>query len=152
MDKDNLKVLKDIINEPNEFKRYNLLQMWCTQFFTSTIIDPIKVHENRLKDTSTLLNSTAEVQSLYDVARSIKTSLTIKNDELSKVLNKMKANMNIIKLLNKALELDQDDVQDEYVNNVKKLERLIACNNNYIQHIGNLSEAKIEAIINDDSN
>ena len=152
MDKDSLKVLKDIISEPNEFKRYNLLMMWTQQFFTSTIIDPIKLHENRLKDVSTLTNKDSEVQSLYDVLRSIKTSLTIKNEELSKVLDKMKTNMNIIKVLNQALELKQDDVQDEYVNNVKKLEKLISTNTTYIQHIGNLSESKIQSIINDDSN
>ena len=152
MDKDSLKVLKDITSEPNEFKRYNLLMMWTQQFFTSTIIDPIKLHENRLKDISQLTNTTAEVQSLYDVLRAVKTSLTIKNEELLKVLDKMKMNMNIIKVLNQALELKQDDVQDEYVNNVKKLEKLISTNTTYIQHIGNLSESKIQSIINDDSN
>lgn len=146
--KESLKVLNSIILEPNEFKRYNLLQLWVSQLFSTTIIDPIKVHENRLKDT-TNLTSTLEVQSLYDVLRDIKTSLTFKNEELRKVLDKMKSNMKILKVLNKALELDQDKVSNDYEDRVHKLESLIETNSKYITQIGNLSESKIDSIIND---
>lgn len=149
--KESLKVLNSIIAEPNEFKRYNLLQLWVSQLFSSTIIDPIKVHENRLKDT-THLTSTLEVQSLYDVLRDIKTSLTIKNEELRKVLSKMQSNMKILKVLNKALELGQDQVSDDYEDRVHKLEVLIETNSKYISQIGNLSESQIDSIINDSKN
>lgn len=149
--KEALKVLPGIINEPNEFKRYMLLQLWCIQFYTNTITDPIQLHENRLKDT-TNITTDMEVQSLYDVLRAIKTSLTIKNEELSKVLLRMKQNMNIIKVLNQALELNNDKEQNEYIHRVNKLEKLIASNNNYITNINNLSEAKITSIINDSEN
>ena len=149
--KESLKVLHSIITEPNEFKRYTLLQLWVSQLFSTTIIDPIKLHENRLKDTSNL-TATLEVQSLYDVLRDIKTSLTIKNEELKKVLDKMKVNMNIIKVLNKALELEQDNTANDYSSNVSKLELLIETNNKYIEQIQNLSESKIDKIINDSEN
>lgn len=146
--KESLKVLHSIITEPNEFKRYTLLQLWVSQLFSSTIIDPIRVHENRLKDTSNL-TSTLEVQSLYDVLRDMKTSLTIKNEELKKVLEKMKDNMNIIKVVNKALGLEQEDMVNDYKSQVFKLEALINTNNKYIEDIQNLSESKIDKIIND---
>ena len=149
--KESLKVLHSIISEPNEFKRYTLLQLWVSQLFSNTIIDPIKLHENRLKDTSNL-TSTLEVQSLYDVLRDIKTSLTIKNEELKKVLEKMKGNMNIIKVLNKALGLEQDTEVNDYNFQVFKLETLINTNNKYIEEIQNLSESKIDKIINDSEN
>ena len=146
--KESLKVLHSIISEPNEFKRYTLLQLWVSQLFSNTIIDPVKLHENRLKDTSNL-TSTLEVQSLYDVLRDIKTSLTIKNEELKKVLEKMKGNMNIIKVLNKALGLEQDTEVNDYNFQLLKLETLINTNNKYIEEIQNLSESKIDKIIND---
>lgn len=149
--KESLKVLHSIISEPNEFKRYTLLQLWVSQLFSNTIIDPVKLHENRLKDTSNL-TSTLEVQSLYDVLRDIKTSLTIKNEELKKVLEKMKGNMNIIKVLNKALGLEQDTEVNDYKFQVFKLETLINTNNKYIEEIQNLSESKIDKIINDSEN
>ena len=149
--KESLKVLHSIISEPNEFKRYTLLQLWVSQLFSNTIIDPVKLHENRLKDTSNL-TSTLEVQSLYDVLRDIKTSLTIKNEELKKVLEKMKGNMNIIKVLNKALGLEQDTEVNDYNFQLLKLETLINTNNKYIEEIQNLSESKIDKIINDSEN
>ena len=149
--KESLKVLHTIISEPDEFKRYNLLQLWTSQLFSRTIIDPVKLHENRLKDTSNL-TATLEVQSLYDVLRDIKTSLTIKNEELRKVLGRMKNNVNIIKVLNKTLELNQDNTTDSYESQVHKLEELIERNAKYIEHIGNLSESKIHSIIDDSKN
>lgn len=148
--KDSLKVLHKIITEPNEFKRYNLLQMWVSQLFTNTIIDPVRMHENRLSNT-TNLTADLEVQSLYDVLRNIKTSLAIKNEELTKVLGKMQQNANVLKVLNKTLELDQDTVVDEYTKQLDKLKQLIATNTKYIQSIQNLSESKIEESIKDES-
>ena len=146
--KESIKILHTIIAEPNEFKRYILLQMWISQLFSSTIIDPIKVHENRLKDT-TSLTAELEAQSLYDVLRDVKTSLTIKNEELSKVLNKMELNMNIIRVLNKTLELSEDKSIYEYSSNIAKLRELIETNTKYIQQIQNLSESKFTEYIND---
>ena len=151
MEREQLKVLHSIISEPNEFKRYCLLQMWISQLFTATIIDPIKLHENRLKDTSNI-TSTVEIQSLYDVLRDIKTSLTIKNQQLEEVHQKMLKQMNVLKVLNKALELEEDPSVDSFTKSVSKVQQLIQLNSNYIEHIGNLSESKIEQIINDSKN
>lgn len=144
--KEQLKVLQSLINEPNEFKRYCLLQMWISQLFTTTIIDPIKMHENRLKDTSNI-TAVIETQSLYDVLRDIKTSLTIKNKQLEEVYAKMIRQMNILKVLNKALELNEDTAVAGFTNNVSKVHSAIESNNKYIEHIGNLSESKIQSII-----
>ena len=151
MEREQLKVLHSIISEPNEFKRYCLLQMWVSQLFTSTIIDPIKLHENRLKDTSNI-TSTVEIQSLYDVLRDIKTSLTIKNQQLEEVYQRMLKQMNVLKVLNKALELKEDSSVDSFTKNTDRVKELIQLNTNYIEHIGNLSESKIEQIINDSKN
>ena len=144
---ESLRVLRDVLKEPNEFKRYTLLQLWISQLFTSTIIDPIKSHENRIKDITH--NITGDIPSLYDVLRDIKSNLTIKNEELTTVLHKMKQQQDILMVLNVTLELEQDTSIEQYRNYVERVKNLIQSNRNYIERIENLSETKIAAIINE---
>lgn len=144
---ESLRLLRDVLKEPNEFKRYTLLQLWISQLFTSTIIDPIKSHENRIKDISH--NITGSIPSLYDVLRDIKSNLTSKNEELTAVLHKMNNQLDILMVLNVTLGLEQDTSIEQYRDNIKRVKDIIQSNRNYIERIENLSETKIATIINE---
>lgn len=150
--KEQVKVLHTLMNESNEFKRYMLMQLWINQFFSSTIIDPIKALENKLKDTSTLTDTSVDTSSIYDVFRSIRVGLEAKNIQLEDVYQKMLHKRDILKVMNDTLELNANDVLTSYSANCDKVKAMIDRNTKYIALINNLSESKIARSLNDDQN
>ena len=159
-----VKVLQQFINSTNnEFKKYTLLQLWLSQLFTDTINDPIKEAEQTTTDIVNLcanvdtaanksnVDTTAganSAASIYNLFRDIKQKLIIKNQQLRQVYDKMLQQLNILKVMNVTLQLDNmaNNAVQKYKTNVDKLLHIIETNDKYIDGINNLSEAKIESI------
>lgn len=157
--KEQIKIISKIVLEPNEFKRYMLLQLWISQLVTQTIQSPVQDIEdkyNKLEQESDNTNGQTSEQItetvlIYDLFRDIKSKLTVKNQQLQQVLNKLNHQKNILKCMNGVLELGEnsDRALNKFIKNCNKVEQLIKANNDYIERINNLSESKIESILND---
>lgn len=136
--KEEYKILNSIIQEPDEFKRYVLLQLWITQLYTSTIND------------SKLLEYSAEtddVTAIYNTFRNIRTALETKNNRLSEVSKQVESKYIMIKCMNELLSLDKLDAVNELKAKLDVIKSMIAKNQEYIQCINNLSESKINDAI-----
>ena len=136
--KSEYKILNSIIQEPDEFKRYILLQLWITQLYTSTIND------------SKLLEYSAEtddITAIYNTFRNIRTALETKNHRLTEVSKQVESKYILIKCMNELLSLDKLDAVNELKQKLDVINSMIAKNQEYIQCINNLSESKINDAI-----
>ena len=136
--KANLKILTKFMTEPNEIKRYILMQLWLSQLFTNTIIKPVNTYLDNTSD-----GSINEVDAIFNVFRTIKANLQDKNQQLDEVRAKMQHQLNILKCMNSILELNDDNNITKLSNNVHKISAIIDENNNMINKITNMSEASI---------
>ena len=143
MSKESIKQLQSIVSEPDELKRYVLMQLWTQQFFTNSITDPIK----RFTDT---LNSNSDYNSssLYDLCRDIKIELQHKNKGLKDIAERMKRNRDILLVLSDTLELGSDVDTKSIQSNIAKLQAQIDINEQYVSRLNKLSEDSIEQILN----
>ena len=138
--KNEYKLLNNIMNEPDEFKRYTLLQLWITQLYTSTINDSKLLEYNA---------DTNDTTAIYNTFRSIKNALESKNKKLIEVQQQIKSKYIMIKCMNEILSLDKLDAVNELKQQLDCIESMISKNNTYIDSINNLSETKINDAIKD---
>ena len=136
-----IKTFNKFINEPNEFKRYILLNLFINQFFTETITETIT---KTLSGTNNVLSD----EVIFNMMRDIKQSLIIQNENLKLAVNNMKNQHDIINVLNNVLKLDLNINDDK----IKELEETINNNSVYIDKINNLSENQIKEYRSDDNN
>ena len=141
-----MKTLNKLTKESNELKRYVLLNLWLNQYFTSSILDPIRRFEDRM---TTLAPDGDPTSTIYDLCRDIRVELQAKTKQLEEVRDKMLRQRDILKVLSVTLELDNDEQLQNLASNLSKLEGLINTNRDYIQRLSDLSESKISLILND---
>lgn len=141
--KNEYKILNSIMLEPDEFKRYILLQLWITQLYTSTINDSKLIEYNA--DTT----DTTNTESIYNTFRNIRAALENKNKKLIEVHKQLESKYIMIKCMNELLSLDKLDAVNELKQQLDTINAMIEKNNTYINSINNLSESKIrDAITN----
>ena len=141
--KNEYKILNSIMLEPDEFKRYILLQLWITQLYTSTINDSKLIEYNA--DTT----DTTNTESIYNTFRNIRAALENKNKKLIEVHKQLESKYIMIKCMNELLSLDKLDAVNELKQQLDCINAMIEKNNTYINSINNLSESKIrDAITN----
>ena len=149
--KDAMAMLKKLLTEPNEFKKYILCQLWLQQLFTSTINEPLHdINTNTDTNINTVGNDDDECGHIYNVCKYIKKQLMNKNEQLKQGYSKMVSQLHIMEVMNSILTLDTIDELTEYKNNVAIVNNIIATNDEYISKINNLSEAEIAKIIHHD--
>ena len=138
-----MKTLNSFINEPNEFKRYLLCQMWMVQLFTKTITEPISKHSKPATPTDDLTN-----ENIYNIFRDIKTNLINENEQLTAAHKLMKNQRDILKVMDGIFELQSTDEIKKIDDELEKLQNTINTHKDYIEKINNLSETKIEQLRN----
>lgn len=137
-----IKTLNKFINEPDDFKRYILINLWVSVFYTNTIIsDMVK----RINNTNEKLSDSE----IYNIISNIKTNLTDENAKLRMVMMNMKNNYDVIKVINNVMDLDLNDDINEINERINKIEELIKNNDKHIESIKTLSENKIAEIRNE---
>ena len=137
-----IKALNKFINEPDDFKRYILINLWVSVFYTNSIIsDMVK----RINNTSEKLTDSE----IYNIINNIKTGLTDENIKLKLTLNNMKNNYDVIKVINNVMNLDLNDDINEINERINKIENVIKNNDKHIESIKTLSENKIAEIRNE---
>lgn len=134
-----IKILNKFINEPNEFKRFILCQLWITQLYNETI------NKNIIKRAETI-QTTADI---YNMFRDLKQAIEAENEKLNAAIGTIQTQANIIKAINAVFTLNADDEVNKYNQQLKELTDHIKTNNDYIDKINNLSETQINNIIND---
>ena len=141
-----IKTLNQFLNEPNELKRYVLLQLWINQQFNETIqTNIVKPLTNKNK---TRL-SNAEI---YNILRSVKDSLKTTNDNLRELELTMNNQLDVIRCLNGVLTLDMNSEVEQLNEQLTKIKSTIVNNEVYITKIDCLSENQIEHIRNNNEN
>lgn len=138
-----MKTLNSFINEPNEFKRYLLCQMWMVQLFTKTITEPISKHSKPATPNDDLTN-----ENIYNIFRDIKTNLINENEQLTAAHKLMKNQRDILKVMDGIFELQSIDEIKKIDDELEKLQNTINTHKDYIEKINNLSETKIEQLRN----
>lgn len=142
-----VKTLNIFINEENNFKRYILCQLWITQQYGNSVIDTISKAITNNK-------SAVSVGCVYDIMREIKQQLTTENEQLAQSIEQLMNSYKFMCVCDAVFELNMKPKNDEMKLEIEKLKQKIKTNNDYINKISNLSEAKICDIlspINEDS-
>lgn len=139
--KNEFKILNQIITEPDEFKRYILLQLWITQLYTSTIIAVPELSSNDSK-----IQTSPEC--LYKTFQNLKKQLEMKNKKLKEVYENVQNKYILLKCMNELLSLDSINFIHDLKIELDSIKEMIDKNVVYITNINNLSEAKIEDAIN----
>lgn len=145
MKRQDIKTLNQFVNEPNELKRYILLQLWINQLYSESITKSI---------TNPLTNINHEITNteIYNIFRDIKESLIKQNDELKEVELSLTNQLNLITVMNRIFNLEQNDELEHLKQIVDSLGTRICNNNNYIDKINSLSENQIEEIRTNERN
>ena len=145
MNSQEIKNLNNFLKETNMFKRYILCQLWINSLFNNIIIEPINKY-SKSTDNNDLTNET-----IYNIFRDIKANLINENSNLESVLKLQQNQRDILNVMNKVFELNEDDKIELINNELNKLSDNIKTNQDYIEKINNLSEAKINDIRNGNS-
>lgn len=138
-----IKTLNTFMNEPNEFKRYLLCQMWLVQLFTKTITEPICKHSKPTTSTDDLTN-----ENIYNIFRDIKTNLINENEQLTAVHKQMKNHRDVLKVMDGIFELHNTEEIKKIDEELEKLQTAMTTHADYIDKINNLSVTKIEQLRN----
>lgn len=136
-----IKILQKFITEPDEFKRYILLQLWISQLFSTTLTEPVTIFKEAITKVSAMDNDS---EIYYDCFKNIKKQLMIKVQQYDKVLSEMLTQYKLIKIMDNVLELNSAEPLQKQLTN---LSTMISKYNDYINRLNNLSEAEISSIL-----
>lgn len=136
-----MKTLNTFMNEPNEFKRYLLCQMWLVQLFTKTITEPISKHSKPATSTDDLTN-----ENIYNIFRDIKTNLINENEQLTAAHKLLKNQRDVLKVMDGIFELHSTEEIKKIDDELSRLQTAMSTHADYIDKINNLSVTKIEQL------
>ena len=141
-----IKTLNKFINEPNEFKRFILCQLWINNQYSQKLRTEsglMNIFNRRIKAAKTPLNATL----IYDTFRDIKNELIASNENLSAVLIELKNQKSLMDVMNRLFELNVDTINWNINSEIDEIELTIKTNAEHIEKINSLSENQIEDII-----
>ena len=141
-----IKILQKFITEPDEFKRYILLQLWISQLFSTTLTEPVTIFKEAISKhvADNNANNACEPEIYYDCFKNIKKQLMIKVQQYDKVLSELTSQYKLIKIMDNVLELNSAEPLQKQLTN---LSTMISKYNDYINRLNNLSEAEISSIL-----
>ena len=141
-----IKVLNQMLTEPNDLKRYVLLNLWITSLYDTTLTSGIEVLLKNVTDDSTITDS-----DMYTMFQDLKTRLTSETQSLRQVLHQIQTRCDVLKVMNRALDIGCDKEISDISVVCKAIENVIATDVSYIDHIDNLSETAIRNMRSDGS-
>lgn len=150
-----IKTLNQIMKKDDILTRFRLLQLWTIDIFTQSCgksgIDVKQMIETLTTDE---LDESTQVEAIYANLNTVKKSMIDINTKLNQILQHVKHQAFIDSLLMKILnEQDEDDSNNKSNNNsnltakAEELEKIIKINDQRIQRLNEMSEAKINEII-----
>lgn len=142
-----IKTLNQFVNEPNEFKRYILTQLWINQLYSKTITDIIKSVNNPSSTNNDIITD----ETIFNIFRDVKSNLACVNENIKKVLIQQQNNYDLMKVMNALFELNSNNELQQLNDELTKLKTTIKTNEDYINKINNLSENQISSIRNNNN-
>lgn len=149
-----IKTLNQIMKKDDILTRFRLLQLWTIDVFTQSCgksgIDVKQMIETLTTDE---LDESTQVEAIYANLNTVKKNMIDINTKLNQVLQHVKHQAFIDSLLMKILnEQDEDDSNNKSNSNnltakAEELEKVIKINDQRIQRLNEMSEAKINEIM-----
>lgn len=147
-----IKTLNQIMKKDDILTRFRLLQLWMIDVFTQSCgksgIDVKQMIETLTTDE---LDESTQVEALYANLNTVKKNMIDINTKLNQILQHVKHQAFIDSLLMKILnEQDEDDKNNNNSSlsaKVDELEKVIKINDQRIQRLNEMSEAKINEIM-----
>lgn len=145
-----IKTLNQIMKKDDILTRFRLLQLWTIDVFTQSCgksgIDVKQMIETLTTDE---LDESTQVEAIYANLNTVKKSMIDINTKLNQLLQHVKHQAFIDSLLMKILNEQDEETNDN--NNLtakaEELEKIIKINDQRIQRLNEMSEAKINEII-----
>lgn len=145
-----IKTLNQIMKKDDILTRFRLLQLWVIDIFTQSCgksgIDVKQMIETLTTDE---LDESTQVEAIYANLNTVKKSMIDINTKLNQILQHVKHQAFIDSLLMKILnEQDENDNSNSNLTaKVEDLEKVIKINDQRIQRLNEMSEAKINEIM-----
>lgn len=148
-----IKTLNQIMKKDDILTRFRLLQLWTIDVFTQSCgksgIDVKQMIETLTTDE---LDESTQVEAIYANLNTVKKNMIDINTKLNQILQHVKHQAFIDSLLMKILnEQDENDNDKSDSNNLtakaEELEKVIKINDQRIQRLNEMSEAKINEIM-----
>ena len=142
-----IKTLNQILHKDDLLTRYHLLQLWTIDIFTQSV-PTTDVHQLVEALSTDLTSSSAEA--IYSNMNTLKKSIIDINDKLKTVQRHIEQQQFLNNLLERILDITSND-KAEHKAEHKDLSELIKLNEQRIQRLNELSEAKITELLSNQS-
>ena len=136
-----IRTLNQILHKDDLLTRYHLLQLWTIDIFTQSV-PTTDVHQLVEVLSTDLTTSTAEA--IYSSMNTLKKSIIDINDKLKTIQRHIEQQQFLNNLLSRILDIGDDDSNKA---EHKDLSELIKLNEQRIQRLNELSEAKITELL-----
>ena len=156
-----IRTLNQILKKSDILTRYRLLQLWMIDVFTQSCMNE-SIDVKHMIEALTCDNvnvksdvNQTQVEAIYATLNVVKKNLCDINVKLNQTLQHVKQQAFIDTLLMKILDepnaVEPNDVDEhtDFTTKVKALEDVIHANEQRIQRLSEMSEAKISTILND---
>ena len=145
------KTLNQILNKDDVLTRFRLLQLWMLDIFsqslnssTSQTVDMKAIIDTLMAEN---INEASDVETIYAALNNVKKSIQDINNKLKQTRDQIKHQRFISSILQQILKEEGIETNDGYAKHVEELEKLIKTNEERIQHLQDMSQAQIQALI-----
>lgn len=146
------KTLNQILNKDDVLTRFRLLQLWMLDVFSQSLNFPNSQTVDMKAIIDTLMaeniNEASDVETIYAALNNVKKNIQDINNKLKQTCDQIRHQRFISNILQKILKEEGIETNDGYDKYVEELEKLIKINDERIQHLQDMSQAQIQALIN----
>ena len=145
------KTLNQILNKDDILTRFRLLQLWMLDIFSQSLNSPNSQTVDMKAIIDTLMaeniNEASDVETIYAALNNVKKNIQDINNKLKQTCDQIKHQRFISNILQQILKEEGIETNDGYAKHVEELEKLIKTNEERIQHLQDMSQAQIQALI-----
>ena len=145
------KTLNQILNKDDILTRFRLLQLWMLDIFSQSLNSPNSQTIDMKAIIDTLMaeniNEASDVETIYAALNNVKKNIQDINNKLKQTCDQIKHQRFISNILQQILKEEGIEANDGYAKHVEELEKLIKTNEERIQHLQDMSQAQIQALI-----
>ena len=145
------KTLNQILNKDDILTRFRLLQLWMLDVFSQSLNSPNSQTVDMKAIIDTLMaeniNEASDVETIYAALNNVKKNIQDINNKLKQTCDQIKHQRFISNILQQILKEEGIETNDGYAKHVEELEKLIKTNEERIQHLQDMSQAQIQALI-----
>ena len=145
------KTLNQILNKDDILTRFRLLQLWMLDIFSQSLNSPNSQSIDMKAIIDTLMaeniNEASDVETIYAALNNVKKNIQDINNKLKQTCDQIKHQRFISSILQQILKEEGIETNDGYDKHVEELEKMIKTNEERIQHLQDMSQAQIQALI-----